>query len=72
MIVYKDILSGDEMLSSAFPLMEVKDADGNVVSISADESALRPYATQKRTTSTIFCAFFLYFCTLHPFLLRID
>mmetsp|Transcript_34757 Transcript_34757/g.76676 ORF Transcript_34757/g.76676 Transcript_34757/m.76676 type:complete len:179 (-) Transcript_34757:47-583(-) len=31
MIVYKDILSGDEMLSSAFPLMEVKDADGNVV-----------------------------------------
>ena len=31
MIVYKDLLSGDEMLSSAFPLQEVKDKDGNVV-----------------------------------------
>jgi len=42
MIVYKDILSGDEMLSSAFPLMEVKDADGNVVSISTGDSSFTP------------------------------
>ena len=32
MIVYKDVLSGDEVLSDAFSLKEVLDKDGNTVS----------------------------------------
>lgn len=32
MIVYRDLLSGDEMLSDAFVLKEVTDTDGTVVS----------------------------------------
>jgi hypothetical protein len=31
MIVYRDIITGDEMLSDAFPLKEVVDAEGNKV-----------------------------------------
>jgi hypothetical protein len=31
MIVYRDIISGDEVLSDAFILKEVIDADGNKV-----------------------------------------
>mmetsp|Transcript_9575 Transcript_9575/g.15786 ORF Transcript_9575/g.15786 Transcript_9575/m.15786 type:complete len:179 (+) Transcript_9575:80-616(+) len=31
MIVYRDLISGDEMLSDAFELLEVKDAEGNVI-----------------------------------------
>lgn len=31
MIVYRDIISGDEMLSDAYALKEVFDADGNKV-----------------------------------------
>ena len=31
MIVYRDIISGDEMLSDAFKLMPVIDAEGNEV-----------------------------------------
>jgi len=31
MIVYRDIITGDEMLSDAFKLVEVKDDAGNVV-----------------------------------------
>jgi hypothetical protein len=33
MIVYRDLLTGDEMLSDAFPLKEVIDTDGTKVSI---------------------------------------
>ena len=33
MIVYKDMISGDEVLSDAFSLKEVLDKEGNVVSI---------------------------------------
>ena len=33
MIVYRDIVTGDEMLSDAFPLKPVTDSDGTVVSI---------------------------------------
>lgn len=32
MIVYRDIISGDEMLSDAFKLEEVIDSEGNKVS----------------------------------------
>ena len=32
MIVYKDLLSGDEVLSDAFSLKEVLDKEGNAVS----------------------------------------
>lgn len=32
MIVYRDILTGDEVLSDAFKLDEVVDEEGNVVS----------------------------------------
>jgi hypothetical protein len=31
MIVYRDLLTGDEMLSDAYPLKEVVDAEGNKV-----------------------------------------
>jgi hypothetical protein len=31
MIVYRDIISGDEMLSDAFKLLEVVDSEGNKV-----------------------------------------
>jgi hypothetical protein len=31
MIVYRDIISGDEMLSDAFKLLEVIDSEGNKV-----------------------------------------
>jgi len=31
MIVYKDLLSGDEMLSDAFKLEPVKDSEGNEI-----------------------------------------
>jgi hypothetical protein len=31
MIVYRDIITGDEMLSDAFPLKPVVDSDGNTV-----------------------------------------
>ena len=31
MIVYRDIITGDEMLSDAFPLKPVLDSDGNAV-----------------------------------------
>mmetsp|Transcript_4774 Transcript_4774/g.6576 ORF Transcript_4774/g.6576 Transcript_4774/m.6576 type:complete len:182 (+) Transcript_4774:54-599(+) len=31
MIVYRDVITGDEMLSDAFNLLEVKDEEGNVV-----------------------------------------
>lgn len=31
MIVYRDIISGDEMLSDAFKLLPVTDTDGSVV-----------------------------------------
>lgn len=33
MIVYRDIISGDEMLSDAFPLKEVIDSDGAKVNL---------------------------------------
>ena len=32
MIVYKDMISGDEVLSDAFSLKDVLDKEGNVVS----------------------------------------
>jgi hypothetical protein len=31
MIVYRDLITGDEVLSDAFPLQQVVDEDGNVV-----------------------------------------
>lgn len=33
MIVYIDIVSGDEFFSDNFPLEQVVDADGNIVSL---------------------------------------
>lgn len=31
MIVYRDLITGDEVLSDAFPLKQVVDSDGTVV-----------------------------------------
>lgn len=33
MIVYRDLITGDELLSDAFPLKQVIDEEGNPVSI---------------------------------------
>jgi hypothetical protein len=44
MIVYRDIISGDEMLSDAFKLIDVVDAEGNKV---------RPSNNPKPTTIRI-------------------
>lgn len=31
MLVYKDLISGDEMMTDAFPRLPVTDGDGNVI-----------------------------------------
>lgn len=33
MIVYRDLVTGDEVLSDAFPLKQAVDSEGNVVRI---------------------------------------
>lgn len=38
MIVYRDLITGDEMLSDAFPLKEVVDADGNKVRLTTQNA----------------------------------
>lgn len=40
MIVYRDIITGDEMLSDAFPLKQVVDSEGNPVRYGFDLSRL--------------------------------
>jgi hypothetical protein len=46
MIVYRDIITGDEMLSDAFPLKPVVDSDGNTVSYSFLFSSSWRFATK--------------------------
>jgi hypothetical protein len=38
MIVYRDLITGDEVLSNAFPLKQVVDTDGTEVSFPALKS----------------------------------
>lgn len=45
MIVYRDILSGDEMMSDAFKLLPVVDSEGAVVSEIFDLFAVDPFSS---------------------------
>ena len=41
MIVYRDILTGDELVTDSYNVQEVKDSDGEVVSISFSDNCIQ-------------------------------
>ena len=53
MIVYRDLISGDEMMSDAFKLQQVLDDEKNPVSLFVD-SPIAPFGWRLGATCSLF------------------